>query len=178
MGWTAPVIPKLQDPEQTPLPSEVSETETSLIGSILYVGTIVGPYLSGYLCNALGRKPCFYLAGLFSIISFLLLATANNLSMIYVGRVFNGFGIIPGTLIGEMFHSNVRSTGSTVSATIGWLFGFGLTTIFGYMVSELGSHITFWIFSGMCALAFLFTLVFVPETKGKTLDEIQFMLNK
>lgn len=86
--------------------------------------------------------------------------------------------MIPGTLIGEMFQSNVRSIGSTFSMTVPWMFGFGLTTVFGYMISGLGSHVPFWIFSSMCALACIFGIFVVPETKGKTLIEIQEMLNK
>ena len=32
---------------------------------------------------------------------------------------------------------------------------------------------TFWLFSGCCALNIVFTIIFVPETKGKTLEQIQ-----
>lgn len=42
LGWTAPVIPKLQDPDQTPLPNVISDQEASWIGSLLFIGTITG----------------------------------------------------------------------------------------------------------------------------------------
>ncbi|XP_013142149.1 PREDICTED: solute carrier family 2, facilitated glucose transporter member 8-like isoform X2 [Papilio polytes] len=113
LGWTAPIIPKLSDTNTSPLPYELTETETSLIASIIYVGTILGPYVTSYLCNAVGRKPCFILAGVSSLISFLLLAIANNLAMIYVGRILCGLGsgiifIVNLVYIGEIASTNIR----------------------------------------------------------------------
>ncbi|CAG4932783.1 unnamed protein product [Parnassius apollo] len=88
-----------------------------------------------------------------------------------------GFSVIPSTLAGEMFQLNVRNIGTTFVILCGWLCGFGVTTAFGYMVTELGGDVTFWIFSGTCAIAFFFTIFFVPETKGKTLMQIQEMFS-
>ncbi|OWR42276.1 hypothetical protein KGM_206281 [Danaus plexippus plexippus] len=88
-----------------------------------------------------------------------------------------GFGTIPNAIVGEMFRANVRSNGSALAITLTWLVGFGLTTSFTTMVKVLGGDVTFWIFGGSCVLAFLFTFFFLPETKGKTLNEIQDMLS-
>ncbi|KAJ8715698.1 hypothetical protein PYW07_010180 [Mythimna separata] len=100
-------------------------------------------------------------------------------SLILFFIFFNiGFGIIPNTYVGEMFTTNVRSFGSSFTVSIGWIFGFGIATAFGYMVPAFGAHSTFWMYSGSCAFAFFFTIFFVPETKGKTLFEIQQMLSK
>jgi hypothetical protein len=41
------------------------------------------------------------------------------------------------------------------------------------MKDGLTTHGTFWFFSAVCAVCFVFVKVNVPETKGKTLDEIQ-----
>ncbi|XP_026754280.2 facilitated trehalose transporter Tret1-like [Galleria mellonella] len=422
MGWSAPVIAKLDDPNQSPLPGPITQGQSSWIASLLYIGCIIGPNISSYLSNTKGRKLCFFIAGVLIIFSFILLAAARNLVMIYTGRVtiglgigiiavlnlvyigeiastnirgilltgtgifstlgtlliysvgpyvsyastsyiglclsilyivglyfipetplfyimqgqseaaetalvalgrqdeidnilnmrvkkdqksiaqlkelvsetsnrnaliitltlsilqqmsgvvvvvffattifelagssihpnvativigitqlvssciapfvvekggrkvlllFStticanslailgiyffmdsydypniekvawlplvtliifflsydfGFGIIPGTFAGEMFQPQLRSIGSAVTVTTAWLFGFGISTAFGYMISELGGHITFWFYSGACAVATLFTIFYIPETKGKTLEEVQEML--
>ncbi|CAH0597651.1 unnamed protein product [Chrysodeixis includens] len=89
-----------------------------------------------------------------------------------------GLAIIPNAFAGEMFTSNVRSMGTSLSLTVSWIVGFGVSTAFGYMIPAWGAAITFWIYTGACALAVLFSIVYVPETKGKTLLEIQEMLNK
>ncbi|XP_038219608.1 facilitated trehalose transporter Tret1-like [Zerene cesonia] len=88
-----------------------------------------------------------------------------------------GFGTIPSTLTGEMFSCNVRSKGTAVVIAISWICGFTVTTLFNSMLT-LGAHFVFWFFAFTCCLAFLFTVFFVPETKGKSLVEIQEMLSK
>ncbi|XP_045506708.1 facilitated trehalose transporter Tret1-like isoform X2 [Colias croceus] len=88
-----------------------------------------------------------------------------------------GFGTIPSTLSGEVFSCNVRSKGTAVVFAISWACGFAVTTLFNSMLT-LGAHFVLWFFAFTCCLAFLFTVFFVPETKGKSLVEIQDMLSK
>ncbi|CAF4838681.1 unnamed protein product [Pieris macdunnoughi] len=89
-----------------------------------------------------------------------------------------GFGVIPSTLTGELFNSNVRSKGTASVFVVSWISGFIITTIFNTLISSIGAYAVFWFFSFTCGLAFLFTLFFIPETKGKSLIEIQEMLSK
>ncbi|XP_068625596.1 facilitated trehalose transporter Tret1-like [Battus philenor] len=88
-----------------------------------------------------------------------------------------GFGTIPNAIVGEMFRANVRSNGSALAITLTWLVGFGLTASFTTMIEVLGGDVTFWIFGSTCVVAFFFTYFLVPETKGKTLNEIQEMMS-
>ncbi|CAH2266507.1 facilitated trehalose transporter Tret1-like [Pararge aegeria] len=94
------------------------------------------------------------------------------LILFYIGYDF-GLGIIPNAIMGEMFTPSVRSKGSTVTMTSSWLFGFLISTAFGALLEVVGGHVAFWFFSFTCACAAIFTVFFVPETKGKTLLEIQ-----
>ncbi|KAF9800155.1 hypothetical protein SFRURICE_016580, partial [Spodoptera frugiperda] len=98
--------------------------------------------------------------------------------VLYFIAYFSGFGIIPNTFIGEMFTDNCRGFSSTFTVSIGWAFGFGVTAAFGYMLPAWGPAVTFWIFAGACTIAFVFSAIFVPETKGKSLLEIQEILSK
>lgn len=41
-GWTAPVIPKLQDPDQTPLEDLLTPAQASWVGSLSIIGGIIG----------------------------------------------------------------------------------------------------------------------------------------
>uniref|UniRef100_A0A2H1WAI1 SFRICE_008900 n=1 Tax=Spodoptera frugiperda TaxID=7108 RepID=A0A2H1WAI1_SPOFR len=97
--------------------------------------------------------------------------------VLYFIAYFSGFGIIPNTFIGEMFTDNCRGFSSTFTVSIGWAFGFGVTAAFGYMLPAWGPAVTFWIFAGACTIAFVFSAIFVPETKGKSLLEIQEILS-
>ncbi|XP_045506531.1 facilitated trehalose transporter Tret1-like [Colias croceus] len=89
-----------------------------------------------------------------------------------------GFGVIPSTLTGEMFRPNVRSKGTAIVISVSWVFGFTVATIFNSIATQLGAYIMFWFFSSTCGMAFLFTFFCIPETKGKSLVEIQEMLSK
>lgn len=51
-----------------------------------------GPYVSGFLSNITGRKPCLFLGAAISLLSFLVLALAQNLAMIFTGRILIGLG--------------------------------------------------------------------------------------
>ena len=92
--------------------------------------------------------------------------------------LFLGFGILPITLMGEMFTINVRGKGSAITLGCSWLIGFGLTTAFAYIIKTLGAHVLFWFFSVSCACACVFTKCYIPETKGKSLLEIQQFMGK
>ncbi|XP_073963433.1 facilitated trehalose transporter Tret1-like [Choristoneura fumiferana] len=87
-----------------------------------------------------------------------------------------GLGIIPNVLVGEMFSPNVRSTGSSIAMCLGWVAGFTSGLSFGYIIIIIGSHAIFLSFAVINILGCLFTLKFVPETKGKSLTEIEAML--
>lgn len=54
-----------------------------------------------------------------------------------------------------------------------WLLGFGVTFLFQFLKAVVGAHGCYWVFCGCCLVGGIFVLIFVPETKGKSLDEIQ-----
>jgi hypothetical protein len=54
-----------------------------------------------------------------------------------------------------------------------WIACFAVSQTVPWMCKNLGESWTFWIYGVMCLVAFLFVLACVPETKGKTLEEIE-----
>ena len=54
-----------------------------------------------------------------------------------------------------------------------WVASFILTYTFPILNEALGAYGTFWIYSGICVLGFLFIKSRLPETKGKSLEEIE-----
>jgi SP family facilitated glucose transporter-like MFS transporter 8 len=88
-----------------------------------------------------------------------------------------GFGPIPWTMLGELFPSNVKGAASALSAAFNWILAFAVTKSFQNLLDVLGSPVTFWLFAVMCIVGTIFTAVLVPETKGKTLEEIQLQLS-
>ncbi|KTG02280.1 hypothetical protein cypCar_00016317 [Cyprinus carpio] len=84
-----------------------------------------------------------------------------------------GWGPTPWLVMSEIFPTRVRGLGSALCVLTNWTCAFIVTKTFQNLMDAISSAGTFWMFSGLCALNVIFTAIFVPETKGKTLEEIQ-----
>jgi SP family sugar porter-like MFS transporter len=76
-------------------------------------------------------------------------------------------------VISEIFPNRIRGAAMAVAVFALWMGNFTLTYAFPTMLEKLGSSGTFWVFAGICAGGFLFTKLKLPETKGKTLEQIE-----
>ena len=76
-------------------------------------------------------------------------------------------------LISEIFPNHVRSRAVSVAVSALWIASFALTYTFPLINRALGSSGTFLGYGTICMLGAVFVFVFVPETKGKTLEEIE-----
>ncbi|KAI8423029.1 hypothetical protein MSG28_014117 [Choristoneura fumiferana] len=101
-----------------------------------------------------------------SLFGFTMLAVASNVSWMYAGRAVNG----------EMFRPNVRSLGSAMTLICGCSVGLLSTSTFNFLAVTFGNYTPFWIFAAVNLFGFFFTLLVVPETKGKSLMEIEIMM--
>lgn len=84
-----------------------------------------------------------------------------------------GFGPIPWLMMSELFSPEVKSIASSISTTFNWTLAFIVTKFFTNIKEEFQEYGAFWIFGGFTILTFIFCVLFVPETKGKSLEEIQ-----
>ncbi|XP_043269296.1 uncharacterized protein [Venturia canescens] len=88
-----------------------------------------------------------------------------------------GLGPIPWMLMGELFTSETKAIASSLAVMLNWFLVFLVTKTFPSMKEGLGAATTFWIFAAIMGLSTVFSLLALPETKGKTLQEIQLELN-
>ncbi|XP_033974075.1 solute carrier family 2, facilitated glucose transporter member 8 [Trematomus bernacchii] len=84
-----------------------------------------------------------------------------------------GWGPIPWLIMSEIFPYKIRGVASAVCVLTNWSMAFFITKTFQDMMSLLSSAGTFWLFASMCTANVIFTIAFVPETKGKTLEQIE-----
>jgi sugar porter (SP) family MFS transporter len=82
-------------------------------------------------------------------------------------------GPITWVLISEIFPNRIRGAAVSVSVSALWVSCFALTFTFPSLTAALGTPATFWLYSCICFAGFWFVLRCVPETKGKTLEEIE-----
>ncbi|XP_074149243.1 solute carrier family 2, facilitated glucose transporter member 8 [Sminthopsis crassicaudata] len=84
-----------------------------------------------------------------------------------------GWGPIPWLLMSEIFPLQVKGLASGVCVLSSWIMAFLVTKEFNSLMDILTPYGTFWLFSAFCVLNVVFTLLCVPETKGKTLEQIE-----
>ena len=76
-------------------------------------------------------------------------------------------------IISEIFPNQVRGAAVAVSTTALWAACFLLTYTFPILNKTLNASGTFWLYALICAAGFLFVLKRLPETKGKSLEEVE-----
>ncbi|KAG7154095.1 Facilitated trehalose transporter Tret1-2-like 6 [Homarus americanus] len=92
--------------------------------------------------------------------------------IIFISAFSIGYGPIPWLMIGELFPSNVKEAAGSFSTMVNWSLSFVVTLSFVPLQSVLGVHGVYWLYGSICVVNLLFCVTLVPETKGKTLDEI------
>jgi len=76
-------------------------------------------------------------------------------------------------VLSEIFPNRIRGAAMSITVFALWTGCFLLTYTFPLLNENLGPAITFWVYAVICLLGFFFILAKLPETKGKTLEEIE-----
>ncbi|XP_018312785.1 solute carrier family 2, facilitated glucose transporter member 8 isoform X2 [Mycetomoellerius zeteki] len=97
--------------------------------------------------------------------------------VIFIATYCIGWGPLPWAVMGEMFDPNVKAKASGITVCICWFLAFLLTKFSSNLEKALGNYASFWMFAGFCFVSVLYTVFLLPETKGKTLQQIQDELN-
>ena len=82
-------------------------------------------------------------------------------------------GPVTWVLLAEIFPNRVRAVAVATSTFALWVGSSTLTYTFPLLNVALGSYGTFWIYSAVCLGGFLFVSLMLPETKGKSLEELE-----
>ncbi len=91
----------------------------------------------------------------------------------YIAFFAVSLGPLAFVVIAEIFSNRNRGKAMSVSIFFLWISVYVVSQSFPMLLSSIGSDYTFWIYMVMAILAFFFVLKLVPETKGKSLEEIE-----
>ncbi len=156
------------------------------VGVANLIATLVGMFL----IDRMGRKFLMYLCsfGYIASLSMISLAFYTGfgsgtylvpiLIFAFIASHAVGQGAVIWVFISEIFPNNVRSFGNSLGCGTHWVFAALIAGTFPYVAGALGAGTTFAIFAGMMVFQLLFVWKLMPETKGKSLEELEEILVK
>jgi sugar porter (SP) family MFS transporter len=164
--------------EMTGLGKEAALLQSVGIGVTNLVFTFVGLWL----IDRLGRRTLLYIGSIGYIVSLGLTAWAfftQHYGIVpicifaFIAAHAIGQGTVIWVLISEIFPNRHRAEGQALGSFTHWIFAALLTTFFPKMVTAFSPGYVFLFFCGMMVLQLVWVQFMVPETKGRSLEEIQ-----
>ncbi|XP_026277966.1 facilitated trehalose transporter Tret1-2 homolog [Frankliniella occidentalis] len=89
-----------------------------------------------------------------------------------------GIGSLPWFMMAELLPTEAQDWGSSSAICLNWSLGFLVTNVFSSMVRDMGGAATYGVFCTICVIGTFFMAFLVPETKGRSPDEIQRLLEQ
>lgn len=131
----------------------------------------------------LGRKPLLLITSTAMGISLFLLGWAFHFALpnawvvvfvqFYIASFAVGMGPVVWVVLAEMFPTRTRGLAMGIATVALWLADFLVTQTAPMMYAAWGPASAFWSYAVMCVVCLVFVFLFLPETKGKTLEEIE-----
>jgi hypothetical protein len=152
---------------------------------------LIAALSSSVLVERLGRKMLFLLSESLTCLSVVALggyfyvlendpATAQRFGWVpltllitFIAVFAAGVGPLPWLVAGEVMPAKFKGPGSSIVAFTNWITSFIVTKVFIDMQRSLTNAGTFWVFGSLCFVGILFGIFILPETKGKTPEQIQ-----
>ncbi|XP_050447851.1 facilitated trehalose transporter Tret1-like [Cataglyphis hispanica] len=167
-----------------------STIDENLSTMIIGLVNLIATFIAAVLIDRLGRKVLLYISAVSMIVTLTVLGGyfyAKSLGVnvvvigwlpllcliVYVIGFSTGFGPIPWLMMGEILPAQIRGTAASIATVFNWMFTFIVTKTFQDLIDLLGTHGAFWVFASFVVIALFFVFFCVPETRGKTLEEIE-----
>jgi len=151
---------------------------TTMVGAV----NVVSTYMALLLMDKFGRRTLLLwsiggmLVSCVMLVLSLLHYFSNMMALLsvnaYVSFFEIGLGPIPWLIVAEMFDAKYVTIAMSASSQLNWVCNFIVGIVFPYMNAYLGPF-TFVPFTTVLLIAFLFTLIWLPETQGTTPEELQ-----
>ncbi len=93
--------------------------------------------------------------------------------MVYVSSFAVGLGPVFWLILSEIYPLAIRGRAMSVGTVVNWSANLAVAVSFLTMTQVLGKPATFWAYAAVSIGAWLFAYFMVPETKGRTLEEIE-----
>ena len=175
---------------RVPLPASQSLATLWAIGAVNVVATLVAVAWVDHF----GRKPLL-MTGSIGMFASLVVVGAMFLKMkhgvsatdtvgpghgdtlvalvVFIASFAFSLGPVVWTIINEIYPAQVRGKGVAVATAANWFAAWLVSQFFLSLVSLISETGVFWLFAFFCLVTYWFVHRFVPETKGKSLEQLQ-----
>jgi SP family arabinose:H+ symporter-like MFS transporter len=171
--------------EMAGISSENALFSTIGIGVVNLFATMLGVYL----IDRIGRKRLMYIGSIGYIISLGLIAysfsggqiPANYLPLfvfMFIASHAIGQGSVIWVFISEIFPNELRAFGQSIGCFTHWILAAVIANVFPFFANQVGPTTIFGFFGVMMILQLIWVALRMPETKGRSLEEIQQDLKK
>jgi MFS family permease len=153
--------------------------QTSLLGLINFIFTFVAILF----IDKVGRRMLYLIGSMGMAVTLVLLAISFYLKtdgiftliciMLFLAFFSSCIGPVFWTLVSEIFPNRIRGKALAFASFTQWIFNFLVVLLFPHFLASVGGAATFLFLAVMSFLQWLFTYFYVPETKGKSLEEIE-----
>ena len=166
----------------------VSNTESILPSIIIGVVNVLACVVSILLLDKVGRRK-MYMIGITGMIPSLILSGSCFFFKEQLGASLPFFAVLSIScfiifinislsplgwlLISEVFPLKVRGVGMSIGSLSHWGFNAIIAFTFLTLVNGIGIASTFWLYGAVCVLGLIWGYYYIPETKGKSLEEIE-----
>ena len=141
-----------------------------------------------FLIDKVGRRFLYLVGSMGMVITLVLLAISFYLKaegiftliaiLLFIAFFASCIGPVFWTLVSEIFPNRIRGKAVAFASFTQWIFNFLVVLLFPHFLASIGGAATFIFLAFMSLIQFLFTYLFVPETKGQSLEEIEKLWDK
>jgi sugar porter (SP) family MFS transporter len=154
--------------------------QSTIVGFTNMIFTIVAIVLA----DRVGRRPLLLVATGGMGFSLVLLGAAFKyqflppsalllIILLYIAFFASAMGPLVWVVMAEIFPIRMRGAAMGLATLVLWFADFVVTLTFPVISDNLSSSTAFWLYAAMCALDLIFMIFYLPETKGKSLEEIE-----
>jgi len=158
--------------------------QTSLVGFINFIFTFVAILF----IDKIGRRTLYLIGSMGMFVTLVMLAISFYLKtegiftliciLMFIAFFASCIGPVFWTLVSEIFPNRIRGKALAFASFTQWIFNFLVVLLFPHFLASVGGTVTFLFLAVMSFLQLAFTFIYVPETKGKSLEEIEQIWNK
>lgn len=163
--------------------ADASMVQTVVMGLVNVIFTLIAiKYV-----DKIGRKPLLIvgsigmaigMGGVSMLSAFNVIGISTLIFIvIFTASFMMSWGPIVWVVLSEIFPNRIRGAAMAIAVAVQWLANFTITSFYPYMM-EVSGAMTYGFYGLMCVLSGLFVWKFLPETKGKTLEELEKLWKK